>query len=440
LIKKLLFEKIRKIEGVTMMISVFLLCFIYISSSLASWTQDRFIISFWVDPTVPPANFSFEYARIASAGFTALLGGFGAVDPPTVKLQIAACDEAGLACIPASCETATGPNPSGTCIGVSNSTVFGYQMQDEPQASEFNALATWAASVKVRAPNALRFINLLPNYGFNDENVYLDYVSSFISIVKPDILCFDHYPIFNAASNSDISPAGYLRNLAIFRTASQSAGIPFWNFMNVMPYGNRSDISEGQIRWQVFSSLAFGARGILYFCYWTPDGPDFVWAQGLITPKSLPGGTIMYVPGSHFPQISRINIKLGFFGSFLLNATSNWIFNATGIDADMVPVPINDAGIISIGGSGAGSSWSLLLGAFTLPSTLATVASSSTAFILQNQDFIAPALLTISFTEGTMPFEIDPESGSQIPLLDDAPLLSGFQLSLVEGDARVIVL
>jgi len=416
---------------------IFLLLCCVLSSS-ASWTQDRFIISFWVDPTVPPSNFSFEYARIASAGFTALLGGFGAVDPATVILQIAACDEAGLACIPASCESVTGPNPSGSCIGVSNSTVFGYQMEDEPQASEFTALATWSASVAARAPSALRFINLLPNYGFTDENIYLEYVSSFISIVKPDLLCFDHYPIFTAPSNSDISPAGYLRNLALFRTASQTADIPFWNFMNVMPYNNRSDISEGQIRWQVFSSLAFGAKGILYFCYWTPDGPDFVWAQGLITPKSLfPSGTILYVPGAHFTQVSRINIKLGFYGSFLLNASSTWVFNGTGINADMVSVPIN-ANIISIGGSGAGSSWSLLLGAFSLPSMQDT--TSSSAFVLQNQDFIAPALFTISFTDGTIPQELDPESGALIPLLDDAPLLFGFQLSLVEGDARVIVL
>lgn len=403
-----------------------------------SWTQDRYVISFWVDPTVPPANFSYEYARIYSAGFTTLLGGFGAVDPPTVKLQIDACEGAGLACIPASCETESGPNPSGTCIGVSDTKVFGYQMKDEPQASEFNALATWSESVGSRAPGALRFINLLPNYGFNSESVYLDYVASFIKIVQPDVLCFDHYPIFSEPPSSDVSPAGYLRNLAIFRSASLSAGYPlnFWNFMNVMPYGNRSDISESQIRWQVFSSLAFGAKGILYFCYWTPNGNDFIWAQGLITPRSIPGQPIMYVPGAHFYQVSRINVKLGIFGKVLLNTTSTWVFNATGVGANTVLIPNDSNGILSIGGSGAGATWSLLLGAFSSPSS----STSPTYYVLQNQDSSAPALFTLSFAGGLSPQEIDPISGDVIPLLDDAPLLLGMQLSVQEGDARLIML
>jgi hypothetical protein len=405
------------------------------------WTQDRFVISFWVDPVVPPANFSFEYSRIVSAGFTTLLGGFGAVDPPTVKLQVAACEEVGLACIPCSCESASGPFPSGTCVGVSDTKVFGYQMQDEPQASEFNALATWSASIATRAPGALRFINLLPNYGFTSESMYLDYVSSFITIVKPDVLCFDHYPIFTEPSSSDVSPAGYLRNLAIFRAASLSAGYPlqFWNFLNVMPYGNRSDISEGEIRWQVFSSLAFGSKGILYFCYWTPNGPDFVWGQGLITPRAIPGQPMEYVPGAHYFQVSRINVKLGVYGKVLLNSTSSWVFNATDVGANTAIIPYMSS-IASIGGSGSGSSWSLLLGAFSLPASSNSTESAPTYYVLHNQDYASPALFSLSFVEGILPQEIDPSTGEAIPLDDDAPLLPGWQLSLSEGDARLILM
>jgi hypothetical protein len=99
--------------------------------------------------------------------------------------QVAACAAAGLTCIPTSCETTSGPNPGGTCIGVA-SPVLGYQLLDEPQESEFSALAAWAASVKARAPGALRFINLLPNYGFPAPSsaVYTAYVKAFVSQVR----------------------------------------------------------------------------------------------------------------------------------------------------------------------------------------------------------------------------------------------------------------
>jgi hypothetical protein len=78
----------------------------------------------------------------------------------------------------------------------------------------------------------------------------------------------------------------------------------------------------------------------------------------------------------------------------------------------------------------------LLLGAFSTPSS----SSSPTYYVLQNQDFSAPALFTLSFADGLNPQEIDPITGDVIPLLDDAPLLLGMQLSVQEGDARLIML
>jgi hypothetical protein len=81
----------------------------------------------------------------------------------------------------------------------------------------------------------------------------------------------------------------------VFRAASITARIPFWNFFNAMFYKNSgADSSESQLAWQVlpasllrppsssktaplscsipqaFTSLAYGSKGALYFCYWTP--------------------------------------------------------------------------------------------------------------------------------------------------------------------------
>ena len=159
------------------------------ASGGAGWQQPRFVISFWVDPIVNTSQFDFEYTRLASAGFTTLMGGFGATSPASVALQIAACARAGLACIPASCETDAGPGPGGSCVGVA-SPVMGWQLFDEPQPSDFPAIAAWFSSLALRAPGALRFVNLLPNYAnFPQPGGYGAYVEEYVAQVKPDILC-----------------------------------------------------------------------------------------------------------------------------------------------------------------------------------------------------------------------------------------------------------
>ena len=205
---------------------------------VSAWTPDRFIISFWVDPIVNVTEFPLEYARIRAANFTTVLGGFGALDPRAVTAQVAACAAAGLACIPSSCESPSGPGPNGTCVGAA-SPVMGYQLYDEPAQSFFPTLAQWMKSVATRAPGALRFVNLLPNYGFTPPSTatYEAYIAAYIAEVNPDMLCFDHYPLFtDVSSGDDTSPAGYHRNLAVVAAAAESAKIPFMNFFGAMPY------------------------------------------------------------------------------------------------------------------------------------------------------------------------------------------------------------
>ena len=46
-----------------------------------------------------------------------------------------------------------------------------------------------------------------------------------------------------------------------------------------MPYNGHAYPTEAQLAWQIFTSLTYGAKGILYFCYWSPVGQshgDFI--------------------------------------------------------------------------------------------------------------------------------------------------------------------
>jgi len=405
----------------------------------AAWTQDRFVISFWVDPIVNASAFDEEYARLTSAGFNTLLGGFGATSPAAVAAQVAACARAGLACIPSSCESALGPGPSGSCVGVAG-PVMGYQLADEPQPGDFPGLAAWFASLAQRAPGALRFVNLLPNYSdFGLPGGFGGYVESFVELVKPDLLCWDHYPLFYEGSDTaagNVSQAGYLRNLDVIRAASLAANIPFWNFFNAMPFNGRPDVTEAQLRWQVFSSLAYGAKGLLYFCYWSPTGDSFAFGNALMTPRALPGGAPVYLPGPHFAQAARVNGKLRAYGAFLLRAASTAVASARG-DGQGGGAPQPGAGpIAAVRSSIAGAAnvpWSALLGAFALP-------GGGAAVLVHNQDVNYPVILNLTLASSAgAPMEVDPVSGSLAPALSDVVTSGGFHVALEAGDARLLV-
>jgi hypothetical protein len=412
----------------------------------AQWQPSHFIISAWVDPVVNTSDFPAQYALYAAAGFTTLLGGFGATTPAAVAAQVAAAAGAGLDALPSACESAAGPSPGGSCIGAAapSAALAGYQMADEPSAGDFPALAAWMASVAARAPGALRFVNLLPNYANTAQlgaGSYAGYLAEYIRVVAPDMLCFDAYPVFgpgSANSTADnMTMAGYIRNLAAVRAAAAGAGLRFMNFFNTMVYDNRSDLSEGQLRWQAWTSVAHGAAGVLYFCYWTPAGADFAWAGAIMTPRApAGGGPAVYGPGAHYAQAARLNARLRALGGYLLNASSLAVLAASGAGAELAPAAAVAAPLTAFGGAGAGPAWSLMLGIFALPPAAAPRARAA---LLVNQDPDVPALATVQLAAGAAVFELDAASGELRPALDDAPALPGLQLALDAGDARLLV-
>lgn len=388
------------------------------------WKQDRFAISFWVDPLVPPERFDAEYKRIALANFTVLLGGFGATDRDTVSKQIKAAANNGLEAIPSIC--------NGACVNISGA--WGFQIADEPTLSRFDSVAKLVADAK--AAGQLAFVNLLPNYAGAAQlgtDTYRDYLLQYMQKVKPNMLSVDHYPNFdNKAINSNKTKKGYILNLLALRDVALSARprIPFWNFFNSMPYNKESqyDISEAELRWQAYTSLAIGSKGVLYFCYWTPPGGDFTRGQAIMTPTpGQPPNIANQSPGHKYPMVQRINSKLRVFGNWLLQRESSAVVQTSGYGSTL----LKQLPWTSINGSATGPNSEFMLGCYDNNKTI----------LLVNQDSNHPALATVVIGrlgsgQNTM-MELDPRSGSLISPKDDSPFLNGFQISLLPGDARL---
>jgi hypothetical protein len=95
---------------------------------------------------------------------------------------------------------------------------------------------------------------------------YASFVQSFIDTVHPPVLSFDRYPILSSGLDNN-----YFDNWAIIRRAGLAAGIPTWVYIQSVKFSGRVVPNEAQLRWQVNISLAYGAKGIMYFTWWTPE-------------------------------------------------------------------------------------------------------------------------------------------------------------------------
>ena len=148
--------------------------------------------------------------------------------------------------------------------------VYGYYLRDEPPAAFFPGLAIVANVVKELHPGAWPYINLFPNYadlGQLGAAKYSDYVEKFVEVCQPPVLSYDHYALFEGGT---IRPK-YFPNLEVMRRVARKHDLPFWNIVLSNAHFNYAEPSAASLRFQVYTSLAYGARGIAYFTYFAPQ-------------------------------------------------------------------------------------------------------------------------------------------------------------------------
>jgi len=372
--------------------------------------QDRFAIGFWVDPPAG-ADMEARYAEIAAANFTLVLGGFGATTPETVRRQLALCEQYGLRAVVAQAGLPPEQLPDSPAC-------WGYMLRDEPNARDFPALRQTVDAIRAARPGKLAYINLYPDYASEAQlgtPTYEEHVTRFVDEVNVDVLSMDHYPMMRPdADGRD----GYCANLAVMREQSLRAGIPFWNFFNTMPFGPHSDPTEAQLRWQIATSLAYGAKGVLYFCYWTPPGDEF--------PK---GGAIITLEGRrtrHYDQATRINAAVKSLGPTLMQLTSTAVYR--------VPPDADPAQVLAGTPLRSLTPGDYLVGVFRH-------ADGRRAVLLNNYSFAYTSWPTVEFdADPAQVTEVDQSTGQETPVVDDSPAMGGLQLSLDAGWGRLFLL
>jgi hypothetical protein len=402
-----------------------------------------------------------QYPLIAKANFTVVMGGFGALNPHDMDTQLKLCQDNGLGVVQAACLYSAACHL--TIDQLSDKPgVMGYQISDEPKAGQFKALANVSHEIGLKRPGKLRFFNLFPigqtSEVYQAKN-YDDYVTQFIETVKPDVLSFDSYPPFHKPDAMQVydvetdsyrldtwTRSGYRENLKLFRQKSIQYDLPFWNFFNSgclsQSWGPAFlDPTEGQLAWQAFTSLAYGAKGILYFCW-----PVMVQTYKRQDNVSVTKTTAKYDATRKVNSILRIFAH----SRYLFGARSTRVFHIPARIAGnrSEEVLVKGCAISRIGDGGETMAMSrdstgsgYLIGQFLLQ-------DGRTALLVNNHDDGFNLNPTVDFRNISLPknatwnpyvTEVDPVTGEEGALLDDNTYKEGFQLLIPAGYGRLLI-
>ncbi len=192
----------------------------------------------------------------------------------------------------------------------------GVNLFEEPSTRVFGILAYATRELRRLAPQELPYINIVPSYTGQSSlgsRTYEGYLDRYFRKVGPPMVSFDHYPLLESGITPD-----YFSNWAQIRSLALRFGVPSWVLLQSVGFTEgrgglpkRRPPTQAELFWQTNVGLAYGAKGVQYFTYWTPED----------NPKTKFGSAMVTREGQLTPlyQYARnVNAQLRVFGKALL--------------------------------------------------------------------------------------------------------------------------
>ena len=294
-----------------------------------------------------------------------------------------------------------------------NPALGAYYIVDEPGPEAFPEIAKLITRIKGRDSKHLCFVNLLPIYGVpikvgqDPARTYIKYVRDYIKTVHPELLSYDYYNFYRKGTGIPYDGNVYFVHLELIRQAAQKANIPFMNIIQASNFERdwRFPVAE-ELRWQVYTTLAYGGRGISYFLYWGPEKYRGLYRDGK--------------PTNLVEAVSRLNLEMEKLGPVLMSKNSLGVYHTGDLPFGAVPLRTDSPVRIL-------SPRQLVLGLFGSEETV-------DSFMIVNRDYSKPAIVEFAVQGHPKVEELDRITGQwrEVKLSS----LGVCVMSLEPGDGR----
>lgn len=210
-----------------------------------------------------------------------------------------------------------------------------YHLTDEPSSADFPALAEMVRIFAELDPAHTAYINLFPNYASTRQlgnDTYEEHLRQYTETVCPALVSYDHYHFRkpkmmkmedtgnervddiqnDAVKNRD--RMGFFNNIEDVRSICIEKKLPFMVIVLLTEHMSYRNLTEAEIRWEVWQSLCYGARCISYFTYWTAhedeENDRYHYKNGMLNKD----GT----RNPHYDMVKNVNRELQLVGNTLM--------------------------------------------------------------------------------------------------------------------------
>lgn len=155
---------------------------------------------------------------------------------------------------------------------VDHPAVWGIDVGDEPSALDFPYYGKVIDYVERAFPHQFAYLNLYPNYASVSQNnaaetvnqlgtaTYAEHIQRYCACIPSDYLCYDFYLY-------SINVTKHYENLRVVADACRNTGRSMWIVLQVNSNKPAEWMSENNLRFQAYTSMAFGAENIIWACY-----------------------------------------------------------------------------------------------------------------------------------------------------------------------------
>ena len=217
----------------------------------------------------------------------------------------------------------------------------GWIVWDEPESARLPGIGRVVEYLKAVDPDKLIYINLPPKPWPPDSAgalAYDQYLNDVMTIVKPDVLCFDAYPF--TVNGPNLSNYFFERIMTI-RAKARQFNVPYFGHAQSFEYSDFYLPAATELRADLFSQMTAGYKGFLYYAFETAGI-----SQSLLV-------TNTNQPSPEYPIASVVNKEAANLGRSLVQLEST--------DVRFIPTPtVPTASLMTNWSSGAGAEANIL--------------------------------------------------------------------------------